>query len=392
MNKPIQPRAVDGWSVQSLGDARARARFAAAVRARFQGDELNHDVEWLEAACDTARGDMILTYASLANGVLAGVLPLRVATSDLVYTVRRRVLFKKRVREYRMFGGPLAAGADPASAVGAAMTTLARELPADAVVQVSAVPCGGAFHAMLTDPDSPVRRLFNVLPWGPENLHCKIDWTGTVEGYLASLGADSRRNLKRYSKKLFSAVELSPRIDRFRSVEEVARFLDDGVAVSDKTYQKRDLGLGLVRGGALERRMRFAAERGAFLGHILYLEGKPAAFHYGFINGQTFFVLAMGYDPAVAKHQAGAVLWHGVLEDVEKLKLPVTTIDCLSGVTDFKLRTTNRKAPIRNYYLFKKSPSGAALYLALKAIDAVVERAKALSGTGAGTQAAGQAS
>jgi hypothetical protein len=376
----MQQRAAGSrWAVQAFADEAARARFAAEARVRLGGvDELNHDAEWLEAGCDAARGDTILTLAAIDDGKLSGLLPLRVAAGEIVYAAGGRVLLRKAVREHRMFGAPLTTAADPSAAMGEAMALLAREMQGS-VVQVSAAPVGGAFYGLLSDSGSAVRRLFHVLPWGPENLHCKIDWAGTVEGYLASLGADSRRNLKRYSKKLFSAVELAPKIERFRSPDEVARFLDDGISVSDKTYQKRDLGLGLARGGALEKRMRFAAARGGFLGHILYLEGNPAAFHYGFVNGATFFVLAMGYDPAVARHQAGAVLWHGVLEDVERLKLPVKTIDCLPGVTDFKLRTTNRKETIRNFYLFKKSAGGTALYAALKTIDAAVEGAKKLA-------------
>jgi CelD/BcsL family acetyltransferase involved in cellulose biosynthesis len=210
-------------------------------------------------------------------------------------------------------------------------------------------------------------------------LHCKIDWTGSVEAYLASLGPDSRRNFKRYDKKLFASVELRAEVKRFQDPNEIDRFLDDGIKVSDKTYQKNLLGLGLTRGGPTERRIRFAAERRSFIGHILYLNDEPVAFHLGYLFEESFFAVQMGYDPAHSSHQPGAVLFLHVLHDLERLRLPVRVIDCLAGVTDFKLRTTNRKEPIQNYYLFQRTMRGFAMYASLRIADLTVGLARALA-------------
>ena len=87
----------------------------------------------------------------------------------------------------------------------------------------------------------------------------------------------------------------------------------------------------------------------------------------------------MGYDPAASPHQPVSILFFHVLEDVEKLKLPVKTIDCLPGVTDFKLRTTNRKERIQNFYLFKKDLAGTALYGSIKLLDGTVKGLRRLA-------------
>jgi hypothetical protein len=367
------------WRVQTLSNERERATFAAAARERLPIREINHDVEWLEAGRRADADDAIVTLADYAADALVGVLPLRVSTGEIKYTVGNVTLFRKKVREFQLFEAPISTRADRGAAMARAMEGLAEAMPDGAVAFASAVPCESEFHALLNAPGGALGRLFHVLQWGGENWHCKIDWQGTLEGYLASLGADSRRNFKRYSKKLFANEALKPKIERFRSADEIGRFLDDGIKISDKTYQKKLYGLGLARGGATEKRFRFAAERGAFLGHILYLNGEPAAFHYGFVFGETFFVLQMGYDPAVAQHQAGAVLFFHVLEDVERLKLPIKVVDCLPGVTDFKLRTTNRKTRIENFYLFKKGLRGSALYAAVKLVDATTRGLKTLA-------------
>ncbi len=367
------------WRVQEFSDDGERKAFAASARQRLPILEFNHDVEWLEAGRKSDGHDAIVTLADRTGDDLVGLLPVRVSVGEIKYTAGSAVLLKKKIREFQVFQGPITIRADRRDAMVRAMEQLADNMPAGAVAFAGAVACEGEFHSLLTASDSPLRKRFHVLKWGEENWHCKIEWQGTLEAYLASLGPDSRRNLKRYSKKLFANDELKPKIERFRSADEISRFLDDGMKISDKTYQKKLFGLGLARGGATEKRFRFAAERQGFLGHILYLRGEPAAFHYGFIFGETFFVVQMGYDPAFSQHQAGSVLFFHVLEDVERLNIRVKTIDCLPGVTDFKLRTTNRKERIQNFYLFKKDLGGSALFAAITLLDGAVRGLKTLA-------------
>lgn len=365
------------WRPHRISGAADAAALAAEAEHRLAIGELNHDVAWLEAG--KASDDDIVALADRSNGALCGLMPIRIARERITYTVGNVRVLALPVRQYNLVQGPLTSKPNSLSAMAQSMEALADLMPPTGAVFASAVPVDGAFNVLLADRASPVRKRFHVLKWGDANWHCKIDWSGTVEAYLASLGADSRRNFKRYDKKLFANEELEPRVECFRTAADIDRFLDDGIKVSDKTYQKKLLGLGLARGGATERRFRFAAERQGFLGHILYLGGAPAAFHYGFVYHDTFFVVQMGYDPAFAPHQPGAVLFLHVLKDVERLKLPVRTIDCLPGVTDFKLRTTNRKEAIQNYYLFKRSLGGTARFAALYLLDAAVWGLKSLA-------------
>lgn len=363
------------WRVQDFSDVADRARFGAMVRERLPIVEINHDVEWLEAG--RAPGDTVLVLAALRAGDLVGLMPLRVSSTDLEYKVGDISLIKTRVRQFSVAEGPLVAGGEGRAALAQAMDHLADIMPSEAVAFAGSVPCDSEFNNLLNAPDETLRARFHVLKWGEPNWHCKIDWAGSTQAYLASLGPDSRRNLKRYSKKLFADAELKPRVERFTSLEDVARFLEDGIKISDKTYQKKLFNLGLSRGGPTERRFRFAAARQSFLGHVLYLRDEPVAFHYGFVFGSTFFVLQMGYDPAYAQHQSGSVLFFHVLQDVEKLNMQIKTIDCLPGVTDFKLRTTNRKERTQSYYLFKRGLRGSALYAAIRFVDVAVKGGKA---------------
>lgn len=374
----LPDRASPGARVVALADVNEIARYAAAARSQFAVSDINHDVEWVEAG--RAREEELLAVVAGAGDHLSAFMPAKASDAVVAYTAGRFTLLKWKVRQFSVAQGPLVAGSDYRAHCSSVLHALARALPADGAVFLSAVKRDGPFAAYLEDVSAPLLNDFHVLKWGAENLHCKIDWTGTAEAYLASLGADSRRNFKRYEKKLFSNVELKAEVKRFQGLDEVERFLDDGIKVSNKTYQNQ-LGLGLARGTPTERRIRFAAERKSFLGHILYLQREPVAFHLGYLFGDTFFAVQMGYDPAHAAHQPGAVLFFHVLQDLERLRLSVRLIDCLAGVTDFKLRTTNRKEPIQNYYLFPRTMRGFAAYASLKLVDLDVGLAKKLART-----------
>lgn len=354
----------------ALADAGAVARCAAAVGSRFAITELNHDLEWLNAG--RAPDEELLAITAGAEDAPSVFMPVKVSNAVIAYTAGRFTILKWNVRQSSVVQGPLTNGPDTRAAYSKTLRALARSLPANGAVFISAAQCDGPFATLLDDVSAPLLNDFHIFKWGAENWHCKIDWAGTVEAYLASLGADSRRNFKRYEKKLFANSEMRAEVKRFQTPSDIDLFFDHGIKVSDKTYQKNLLGLGLVRGGPTERRIRFAAERQSFLGHILYLQGEPAAFHLGYLFGETFFAVQMGYDPAYSVHQPGAVLFFHVLQDLERLRLPIRVIDCLAGVTDFKLRTTNRKERIQNYYLFPRTMRGFATYASLKIADLAV--------------------
>jgi hypothetical protein len=366
------------WQVQEFSDDSDRARFAAMARTRLPIAEFYHDVEWLEA--ERQPNCSIRLLAAYNGDELVGLLPIGVSSTHLEYKIGNVSLFRTRLRQFTFSVGPVSAEKDQKASFASAMDCLPDIMPSDAVAFAEWVPCGSEFDDLLSAPDTPLRTNFHVLKWGQPNRHCKIDWVGSTETYLNSLGPESRRNLKRYSKKLFADAGLTPRVERFESSEEAARFLEDGIRISNNTYQKNLLNLGLSHGGPVERSIQFAAARSSFLGYILYLCNEPVAFHYGFIFGSTLFARQMGYDPAHARYQVGSVLFFRILQDIEALNMPIKTIDYSAGAnTEFKLRTSNRQELFQNYYLFKRNARGFALFAAISALDAFVKGLKLIA-------------
>jgi CelD/BcsL family acetyltransferase involved in cellulose biosynthesis len=149
--------------------------------------------------------------------------------------------------------------------------------------------------------------------------------------------------------------------------------MNDAISVSSTTYQRRLLDRGLVAGSREEAQIRFAAPKGAFLGHVLYANGVPIAFQYGLLYNGTYFCEHTGYDPCWSACQPGAVLFIQALLDFEKRKADLKVMDFGQGLNLFKERTANERHAITHYYLFNRTASGFLHYRTAQAMTRTVK-------------------
>lgn len=338
--------------------------FARELRAAFPKLDMNYDVEWLCVQHGWPENE-ILFMALRQGGEITGYAPFLIANTTLTYALGPFVLWRQRVRQLKLYQGIVARSDQAADQCFEVL----RRTMGRGIVFAGAVQKGSLVRAQSEAAASGLVRGFHVLAWGNETWHCLVRWEGSVEKYLASLGKKSGKELQRNAKLLLSDAALQCELKAFRTPPEAEAFLSDGIAISDKTYQKRDLGLGIARGGAVERLIRFAAARGAFHGYILYINGAPAAFRYGFQCGDTCTMKQTGYDPAWADRQVGSVIFFETIRDFERIKLPVAWLDFMPDVTLFKLRTTNDRRSIRHFYFFPRTLRGTLQFLTLGALD-----------------------
>lgn len=341
-------------------------QLAAEVRLAFPDLDAIRDLEWMAVGHGWPEREL-LVLVDRSGGTVTGFVALSIADTLLDYAVGPLVLRRQPVRQISLYQDIAVEGSDCKGSVEACLGTLSTLVPLDAVLRLGAVPVGSELHKQLTDPSSTAHRLFHVLPWGDETQHCRIRWTGNFEDYLASLGKVSRKELRRNTRALLNDPSLKCEVRRFQTASDVDVFLRDGIAVSDKTYQKRDLGLGLSLGGDVERSIRLATDLGGFFGCILYIDDVPVAFEYGFIWGGVCVMKQAGYDPAWAERSVGSVLFTAFVGELAELGVQVRWLDLVPGVSVFKLRTTNEKLAIRSFYLFPRSYAGAGRCLTLAA-------------------------
>jgi CelD/BcsL family acetyltransferase involved in cellulose biosynthesis len=355
------------WREEDLADATNAAALASQARATFPGLDINHDIDWLRASSAGANMSLLVLSAH-KDGKLAGLAPFEVSPASLQIAVGGLTLMTKKVRRYALESNPLVADGLSNGALAECFRALADRLPDDAAVFLRGVPSSSTMHEQLVARTSPLRKLFHVVPHGPSYMRCRIRWDGSFETYLSSLGKVTRKDLKRTLKKAEERLG-AHRLVRYTTPSEIDEFLRHAGEIADKTYQSKLLGLGLGKSAGLRANLASAARSGAFLGHILFVDDAPAAFHCGYVHRACFYMVDGGYDPRWSKAQVGIVTFLHVLQDLERHQDKVTVLDYLYGDADYKKRTSNLKAPERHYYLIKRSVSGAFLATAMRATD-----------------------
>jgi hypothetical protein len=143
----------------------------------------------------------------------------------------------------------------------------------------------------------------------------KVRLPSTYEELHRQLSANTRHNLKRYSKRLGEASGGQLTVKSFRDPSDVEWVLRDTEVIAAKSYH-RGLGVGFVHNDENSRLMKLAGNQGWLRAHILYLKGRPCAFWNGFLYGKTFFTSTTGYDPDFRDYRPGTFLLQKMFEDL----------------------------------------------------------------------------
>jgi len=171
--------------------------------------------------------------------------------------------------------------------------------------------------------------------------------------------ANTRHNLKRYSKRLRDAFGDQLRVRTFRNPSEIETILSDTEAIAAKTYQ-RGLGVGFVHSGATRQLMTLAANRGWLRAYILYVGSKPAAFWNGALYHRTFFTWSTGYDPDLSDLRPGTFLLERMLEGLCGEKA-VDKVDFGFGDAQYKRDWCDREHFQASQFLFAPTLQGISL-------------------------------
>ncbi len=363
-------QSVSDWHAYDATDPVARQALAAELEQALPVRKMAHDVDWLGVVSATP-GHRLVTLIDRDGEGIVGIAPFHVHECGLSFWIGEISVYSKAVERFAMDEGPLTRRQQTRAATDECLAALAGLLKRRNVVFIGGVPRDSELQSLIDDETSLLRQRFYVVPHGTEYLRCRVAWNGRFEDYLGSLSARERSKLRRALKRFADLPDTRSRVRRFQTPAEIDRFLADAIPVSARTYQSRLLDLGLESGGAAEREIRASAARGYFLGHVLYINEAPAAFHYGHVFKGCFFMAAAGYDPRYATHEIGIVLFLEVLKDIEKRGDPIDLMDNLYGGGSYKERTSNIKSPERHYYLIPKTASGAILANSLRWTDSL---------------------
>jgi Acetyltransferase (GNAT) domain len=211
-------------------------------------------------------------------------------------------------------------------------------------------------------------------------VHWELTLPESLDEILGALSSSTRQTVKRYTRRLEREYpdRLSTRV--FTDPAELDDFFRDVEPVSAKTYQ-RALGVSFGDTPAHRERTRVSMEHGWFRGYVLYVDGRPCAFHYGELYGGRFRHGRPGYDPGLAELRVGTYLLLRLLDDLCRHE-DARVVDYGIGDADYKRRFGTRSRREGNVLVYAPTWRAARVNVVRTALLAAVGLAKRAVGQG----------
>lgn len=176
----------------------------------------------------------------------------------------------------------------------------------------------------------------------------------TIDKFYSARSRGHRHNLRRTIRKFEEECSGASRVVTYTTLSDVDVFLREAANISSKTYQSA-LGAGIVDDDHTKRRIRAAAAHGWFRGHILFAGDKACAFQLALHYRKVYYMVNIGYDPALRSYKPGLILFLKVLESLCD-DPAINTIDFYFGDAEYKHRYGTEHWPEACIHMFAPRP------------------------------------
>lgn len=182
------------------------------------------------------------------------------------------------------------------------------------------------------------------------NEHWRMSVPDNIDQFYEARSRGHRRNLRQAIKEFEREYPGRDNFVKFTGTSEVDDFLKVAAKISSKTYQNA-LGVGIVNDEHTRSRIRTAAKHGWFDGNVLLAGGEPCAFQLGLRYRDVYYMVSIGYDPALSAHKTGTVLFLKVLESLCE-DTSINMMDFYFGDAEYKNRYGTMHWPEASVYIF----------------------------------------
>ncbi|HUO15597.1 MAG TPA: GNAT family N-acetyltransferase [Verrucomicrobiae bacterium] len=314
--------------------------------------DFNADIDFYLAVTEGEPGVLRPHVIALRRkGVIVSILVCRIERQSLAVSLGYKKLRLPAMRFLTVVhGGVLGEPPhDVASALLEAATSALRDGEAEAL----------CFHGL--EADSPFQDLLRTAgdaltrDMCPEVVHrWRTQFPQTYQDFYRTRSANTRHNVKRYSKRLTDAYGDRLSIKTFRGNEDFDAMVADTEEIAKKTYL-RGLGAGFRNDAQMQKTMRLTADCGWLRAYILYIDGEPSAFWNGVLYRRTFFTWTTGYDPKLNDLRPGTFVLRRMLEDLCDSG-EVDAVDFGFGDAQYKREWTDVNRLHTTYFLFAPRP------------------------------------
>lgn len=182
------------------------------------------------------------------------------------------------------------------------------------------------------------------------DIHRTMTVPESLDAFYRSCSSRHRANLRRYARKLHEQYDGRLVITRYTDEDSVDEFIENASRVSATTYQHA-LGSGLNANDSTRTLLKNMARNGWLRGHVMYLDGEPAAFQYGAAYREKLFLEMMGFDPKWKHLRIGTTLFIEALQDLCADK-QAKTLDFGFGEAEYKRSYGDKHWTDAPLYLF----------------------------------------
>jgi CelD/BcsL family acetyltransferase involved in cellulose biosynthesis len=170
-----------------------------------------------------------------------------------------------------------------------------------------------------------------------DSFHWLINLPTSFEQYLSSLGTKTRKTTTRSIRKFEQ--EFRYEFIVVSRPDQVDDFLQEGESISRSTYQWH-IGQRLNNDETTRNRYAALAKAGQLRCYLLKIDGEPAAFARGQLEGKFFYYETPGFLPKYEKLSPGTILFMWTVRDLIE-NTDCTVFDFGTGHGDYKSRFGN---------------------------------------------------
>ncbi len=362
----------------SSGDQiRALAERWEACRQRDDWPHVEQHPEWLmieaRAAAleptEQARG--ILAATLYQDNTLVGIAPFLRYRMPWECRLGYRTMVRFPMRIAELLGDSLICPGDPAAHEALLRGLDGDDAPFD-MLHFVGLPTASMTWKVMQRSRALHRHYWCYTPDAPSQRRM-IHLRGTLSDYLAELGKEARRDLKRSVRKLEKARQGAVTLERVSRAEDVQRFLAHVEQISAHGWRCKSLGHSFRPSPSYDLRYRERAESGWMRSYLLRCGDVPIAYQIGWQAGGVYFASGTAYDSDWRAHSPGKALLYLLLEDLHADDKP-EWFDFLTGDMPYKAEFSNHSFEDIDVYLIRKS-AYAGLAVAMHASSRAATRA-----------------
>jgi len=355
MRKESDTQSNNKWEVivaKSFEEIEAIRQIWEQMQAAEHCPEINADIDRYLSAIKTMTQD-VRPYIMLIkqNCILVSMVIGQLKNTRIKCNLGRMTLFKPLLRELVVvYGGVLGNQTDEIhSLLIRELMNVLRRGEVDVLL----------FNRLKTDSSiyhiaRKVSGLFCRSHFSKVEQHWRMSIPESIDQFLETCSHNSRRNFRRWTRKLEQEFPGQIRMVTYCQEDEVAEAIKIVADISANTYQ-RAFGGGLVDDAPTRAIFKAAAKKGWLRIYILFIADEPCAFWTTLKYGRTHYAEFTAYSPKWKDLHIGSILFFKILEQICGDPM-VDSFDFGFGDGQHKRWSNSRQWPEASVLIFAPRP------------------------------------